>query len=589
MARLNDQALAELAGQAGLLVEWEGWDGQRHTVAPDTLRAALRALDLPCDSQADAVESRKRLHLDEPPASSQKTTTAITMAELTGRERSWGLAAQIHSLRDESPTELGDFAALSQLARVAAARGTDALAVSPVHALFLADPERYSPYSPSSRDYLNPLLADCGTGKPGGDLIDWADASSARQARLRSMFDQFEGDAAFDAFVAAGGSGLREHALFEALDSHFHARGSKGGWQSWPSAFQDPSSASVATFAREYDREIRLHLFMQWRADHDLAAAQEAALSAGMRVGLIADLAVGIDPGGSHAWGRRDELLHGLTLGAPPDAFQADGQGWGITGLSPTALRRTNFAPFVRTIRAALAHAGGVRIDHALGLGRLWVIPEGATPMEGVYLRQPLDDLLRLLAAESRRSRALVIAEDLGVVPPGMRAKLVSHHLLGMRVLAFERDEHGRFTDPATWTPEAVALTSTHDLPPVAGWWRGTDIEWRQKLGFRGDTHTQRTVDRWRFWDAAGCGSAPHVEEPGRAVDAAVGQVARSACELAIIPLEDLTGCEQASNLPGTVDEHPNWRRRMGAAPEQLLAAPDVSHRLNILNRERPR
>jgi 4-alpha-glucanotransferase len=636
---MNDAALAALAAEAGLLVEWEGADGIFRTVAPDTLRAALNALGLPCANAADCAESRRRLLsagerdfmtadagsrvavpgpgrlllengkgrdvaagdalvIDEPgyhrlELADRGMTLAVAprrapgVAERVGSSRSWGLAAQIYSLRSASASGFGDFAAVADCARTAAAKGAQALAISPVHALFLADPHRFSPYSPSSRDFLNPLFADPGEGaeEDSGELIDWPAASAQRVARVRAAFARFTGDAAFDGFVSAGGMPLAGHALFEAIHA---AHGGRGGWQEWPAAFHDPDSRTVRSFAREQAEEVHFHLFAQWLAARGLAGAQAAARQGGMAIGLVADLAVGLDPGGSHAWSRRSELLHGLTLGAPPDAFQAAGQGWGITGLSPTTLARTGYEPFLRTLRAALASAGGVRIDHALGLGRLWVIPDGAQPLDGVYLRQPIEDLLRLLTLEAHRANALVIAEDLGVVPPGFRDRLVDRHLLGMRVLPFERDRRGGFTDPAGWTPAAVAMTSTHDLTPIAGWWRGVDIGWRERLGFTGDGIRQRATDRRRFWRVAGDGAMPAATDPAPAADAAVAQVARSACELAIVPLEDLLALEEAPNLPGTVDQHPNWRRRLPAATDRLLAEPAATHRLALLRKDRP-
>ncbi len=642
------EALINLAEAAGLLPVWEDVDGGAHAVAPDTLRAALAALDLPAETARDIADSRERLRaeadrdfvtgdvgtpidiaagrgrltlesgavrdiaagealvIDEPgyhriEAGGRCVTLAIApkeapgVAALTGRLRGWGLSAQLYSLRGARAAGFGDFAALADLAVAAGARGADALAISPVHALFLADPARFSPYSPSSRDFLNPLFADPGIGdEPDGDtLVDWPAASAARVARLRAAYAAFDGDPAFEAFVAAGGAPLRGHALFEALHAHFHAQGSAGGWQVWPDAFHDPESAEVARFAADHANDIRFHLFLQWRAALGLSDAQAAARGAGMAIGLVADLAVGIDPGGSHAWSRRGELLHGLTLGAPPDAFQAAGQGWGITGLSPTALARSGYEPFLRTLRAALAHAGGLRVDHALGLGRLWVIPEGARPLDGVYLRQPIDDLLRLLVLEADRARAIVIGEDLGVVPPGFRDRLAARHLLGMRVLPFERTDEGGFTDPRGWSPVAAAMTSTHDLTPFAGWWRGIDLDWREALGAEADTPEQRRADRARFWQRATVsagvtGPPPAPDAPAPAVDAAIGLVARADCELALVALEDLVGLEQAPNLPGTIDEHPNWRRRLPSPPSALFADGAVARRLAMLAKERP-
>lgn len=638
---MPEVALASLAREAGLLTEWIDFTGTSRIVSPDTLRAALSALDLPCATKADIAESRRRLRMpatedfivtevgteidlpgrrllledgdtrdvsaDGPlliyrpgyhrlECDDRIVTIAVAPAkapgitDLAGRSRVWGLATQLYALRGPERSGFGDFAALTDTARAAGSAGADILAISPIHALFLAEPQRYSPYSPSSRDFLNPLFADPNIGQEAdsGALIDWPQASAARVTRLRQAFDRFEGDEDFDRFVADGGPPLAGHALFEALHGHFCAQGIAGGWQAWPSAFHRPANPAVAAFARENAREVRFHLFAQWRAARGFAEAQSAARAAGMGVGLLADLAVGLDAGGSHSWSRRNELLHGLILGAPPDAFQAAGQGWGITGLSPTALKRSGYEPFLRTLRASLGPAGGLRIDHALGLGRLWVIPDGAAPLDGVYLHQPFDDLIRLVTLEAHRTQTLIVAEDLGVVPPGFRDRLAERHLPGMRVLPFERDAGGGFTDSAHWTREAAAMTSTHDLTPIAGWWRGVDIDWRERLGFEGDTPEQRAIDRRRFWDATGTGTIPPPSVPGPAVDAAVRHVARSNCEVAIVAIEDLAGLDQAPNLPGTIDQHPNWRRRLPGTTEALLGEPATARRLDILREERP-
>lgn len=307
-----------------------------------------------------------------------------------------------------------------------------------------------------------------------------------------------------------------------------------------------------------------------------------------MAVGLVADIAVGLDPGGSHAWSRRGELLTGLGIGAPPDAFQAAGQNWGITSFSPGGLQRTGFAPFIATIRAAIRHSGGIRIDHALGLRRLWVVPQGASPLDGAYLHYPEEDLLRLVALESVRGSALVIGEDLGVVPPGFRDVIAERGVLGMRVLPFERDEDGSFSPPQEWDRDAIAMTSTHDLPTVAGWWQGRDIDWRERLGAPGDRakeQEERAEDRAALWQAcreagAAAGAMPDPFDPLPALDAAVALTATAACELAIFPAEDLFGLSEAPNLPGTVDEHPNWRRRLPGTADALFADPAVAARI---------
>ena len=653
---MSQADLHGLATAAGLVIDWEDAQGRDQRVSDTSLRAILIAMGFPCDSASDRRESQARLAETAEPAlitavagqalnlpggaSSGRLILedgeALDVAgrfrapdaigyhrlELGGREvtlavcpprcltacdvlgsKAWGATVQLYSLRDGRETPSGDFGALADFAARLGRAGADAVAISPVHALFLADPQRYSPYSPSSRDWLNPLFADSaviggrGASGAGGDLIDWPATSDSRVTALREVFTGFKGDARFDAFVRDGGEPLRQHALFEVLHGHFFALNGAGGWRGWPAEYQNPDSAAVQAFAREHAEDVRFQLFCQWLADLGLETAQAQAKAAGMGLGLVADLAVGLDPGGSHAWARRDELLAGLTLGAPPDAFQAAGQGWGITSFSPTALKRTGYAPFIRTVRAALRHAGGLRIDHALGLNRLWVLPDGALPLEGAYLVNPLEDLLRICALESHRAGAIIIGEDLGVVPDGLRDTLEAHGLLGMRVLPFERQKDGALRSPDDWDPLAAAMTSTHDLAPVAGWWKGRDIDWREQLGAGGDREAERRERadyRDAFWSAAveagvASGDAPDTDDPDAAVDASVAYAAASACELALIPVEDLLGLDEQPNLPGVVEVHPNWRRRLPAATENLLEQPRVAARIERLNAERPR
>lgn len=652
---MSQDPLLALARDVGVIVDWVDFDGQARRVSPETIAAVLTALghdaagagrarlaranlDLPSfivaqagatlalphpERHARLVFEDGRLHdLSAPDGSlafavaepgyhtleldDRLITLAICPARaVTPRDRlgrpSWGLGAQLYAARDHG--EFGDFMSLARLATAAAEAGADALAISPTNALFPAAPERCSPYSPSSRDHLNILYADpSALGAPtaavgGPDLIDWPAASAAKLARLTAAFRAFDGDPRFDDFIAEGGVELRRHALFEALDEHFAPTYGSGRWRDWPAVFHEPANAEAAAQALGLGERIGFFMFAQWLADLGLQGAQDAAKGAGMGLGLITDLAVGLDPGGSHAWRRPQDLMNGLTLGAPPDAFQAAGQAWGITSFAPKALAASGYAPFLTTLRAALRHAGGLRIDHALGLGRLWVVPDGASADEGAYLRYPIDDLLNLIALESRRAGAVVIGEDLGVVPEGLRARLAERGLLGMRVLPFERTAEGTFTPPADWDCLAVAMTSTHDLSPVAGWWRGSDIAWRGRLGAPGDRQAERAArgrERDAFWDAACLAGAAEGPPPGddqaqAAVDAALALVGQTPCELALIPLEDLLGLEDAPNLPGVVDVHPNWRRRLPGPSRSLLSRPRVAARVARLNHQRPK
>lgn len=525
----------------------------------------------------------------------------LTIADAVPGRKLWAPAVQIPSLRSETAKAFGDFGTLADAARAFGERGADALAISPTHALFPADASRYSPYAPSSRQFLNGLYADpsafAGTSDDSAaDLIDWHSAIPEKLARLRKTFDQ---DArqlgkSLDAFRREGGDNLERHAEFDALHAYFFATSGARGWQQWPAAYHDPASPSVRRFVTEHADDVTFYVFLQWLARRDLNAAQKAAKNAGMAIGLIADLAVGMDPGGSHGWSRRGDLLTGLSIGAPPDPLGPDGQSWGITGFDPHALRETSFAPFIATIRAALAHAGGIRIDHAFGLRRLWVVPEGASAAEGAYLEMPFDDLMRIVAMESQCAKAIVIGEDLGTVPDGFREVMDARAMLGMRVLWFERDVDG-FMPPAKWSADAVAMTGTHDLATIAGWWSGRDIDWTWELGRKSDAPDEpadraaRAKDRAALWSAFGTDTEqPAPDDTAPVVDAAIAHVARTPCALAIVPIEDLAGLIEQPNLPGTIDKHPNWRRRMPDTTEALLQRPEVAARIDTLNAARP-
>ena len=388
--------------------------------------------------------------------------------------------------------------------------------------------------------------------------------SSDLAARASRLGDEFF------KFCKAGGAQLRSHAVFEALHAaRTRADGHFSLWRAWPVSLRAPHSGKVKQFAHDNEKEVQFHCFLQWVADRSLATAQQASKDAGMRIGLISDLAVGMSGEGSHAWSNQYDVLNGLQIGAPPDLYNQNGQNWGLTTFSPWALRTGGFAPFIATLRAALRHAGGVRIDHVMGLMRLWVIPDGAGPQDGTYLAYPLDDLLRLTALESLRHRAIVIGEDLGTVPAGFRETLSRVGIYGMQVLWFERAKR-RFLPPQNWSASAAAMTSTHDLPTVAGWWRGHDIETRRELDLVADPDEEikmRQADRKTLWRSfvrakAASGEMPAPGEPGRAVDAALEFVAQTPSQLALIPLEDALALEEQPNLPGTIDEHPNWRRR---------------------------
>ena len=522
--------------------------------------------------------------------------------------RAWALAVQLYSLRRPHDGGLGDFRALQDLVGPAARLGAAGLAISPVHAQFSADRYRFSPYSPSSRIQLNVLHTGIdvprgpeAAGLEAAGTIDWPEAARLRLDALIAAYHAATPAtlAAFANWRTAQGSALETHARFEALHAHlFGADPALWHWRTWPAAFQFPESPEVEAFAREHAGAVSLHAFLQFLADQSLAGAQAAARDAGMSIGLIADLAVGADSGGSHCWSRQAETLLGMSIGAPPDLMSTTGQNWGLAAFSPRGLRDNGFRAFIEMVRHAMRHAGGVRIDHALGLARLWVVPDGASARDGAYLSFPMRDLLRLIALESIRNRAIVLGEDLGTIPDGFQERMAENGTLGMRVLWFEKKD-GWFLDPRTWAPEAAAMTSTHDLPTVAGWWSGRDLEWRAQLGLAGGPEgdaregNERVADREALWAAfrhrgTAHGDMPPPSDPEPVVDASVRHVAGSACDLVILPIEDALGLTEQPNLPGTNDtQHPNWQRRLPGDAATLLDRPDVAARLASLSEGR--
>ncbi len=532
----------------------------------------------------------------------------------------WALAAQLYSLRRNGDAGLGDFSALEILAMSAAQHGASAIAISPVHAMFSANPYQYSPYGPSSRLFFNVLHIDP-AAVSGSDalsetvarlgleeeqrrlrdceLIDWPATARWRLAVLRDLFDHYdirsEGWKEFEAFRIEGGVALEDHARFEVLHAAMRDKGVEGSWHDWPENYRDPRGDGVAAFAEAHDTDIMFHAFLQWQAARGLQHAQQSALASGMRIGLITDLAVGAESGGSQVWSRQHQMLNGLSVGAPPDLLGPRGQCWGLAAFSPRALRQYGYQAYIEMLRAAFRYAGGVRIDHILGLARLWLVPDGEDGRNGAYLRYPFDDLIRLIALESHRYKAIVIGEDLGTIPPGFRDALGDAGLMGIRVLWFER-EGDAFKPADQWSRQAIATTDTHDLPTVAGWWHASDITWRNKLDLMApganveDEYAARAHERHVLANALNAAqSGTHIDgnDSTPPLNAILQFVGATPAPLTIVPLEDALALEEQPNLPNTIDAHPNWRRRLPAGVENMLDSETVTERLAILHRAR--
>ncbi|MES2832922.1 MAG: 4-alpha-glucanotransferase [Pseudomonadota bacterium] len=588
-------------------------------------QAGYHRLFIGDESTIVAVAPTRCFSIDDAVAASTTTSGTAAASGAPAAARCWGLGVQLYSLRRPGDGGIGDFTALNVLTHRAAAEGASTVAISPVHAMFSADTLRYSPYGPSSRLFLNALHIDPAAvyGPEALSaalatldvetrtelarveqelLIDWPVAGRIRLRLLRALFDQnlvsaelgAESDAEFKSFCQRGGEALKDHARFEMLHALQLQQGGAGDWRLWPANLQNPRSENIAALAATHRHEVDFHLFLQWQAAKGLANAQASARQAGMPIGLIADLAIGADRGGSQAWSRQTQMINGLSVGAPPDIINTRGQDWGLGAFSPHAMKAQGFTAYIEMLRAVFAHCGGVRIDHVLGLARLWLVPDGRPSSEGAYLQYPLEDLLRLIALESHRHRAIVIGEDLGTVPAGFDTRLASAALLGIRVLYFERDHNG-FKKPSWWSNQAMATTTTHDLPTVAGWWAGHDLDWRAKLELLApnqsleQAHAERAQEREQLWhaftrDGATTAPMPTPTDTAEVVDAAIAYVGDTPAPLVILPIEDALGLDQQPNLPGTVDTHPNWRRRLPQPVAMLFDDPRTRQRLALLS-----
>jgi len=528
-------------------------------------------------------------------------------------ERGWGLAVQLYAVRSRSNWGIGDFGDLGIVVERAAALGADAVGLNPLHALFPDQPDRSSPYSPSSRLFFNPLylaiealpeFAEC---KPvqrrvgsetfqtrlavlrRADLVNYAGVARVKIETLAALYAHFrtahlakntDHARAFASYVEARGEPLERYALFHALQDMLCAQ-SIGiyGWRQWPDEYRDPDSEAVQRYARAARDDIDFHRWLQWHCERQLGDVAARARASGMRIGLYLDLAVSVSPDGADAWSGRHVFGQGVGVGAPPDDFNPKGQDWGLPPYVPASLRETAYAPFLATLDANMRHAGALRVDHVMALMRLFWVPGGATAVEGAYVQYPFQDLAHLLALESVRRKTLVIGEDLGTVPDEVRATLGALRVLSYRLLVFERDERGAFRPPGAYPANALVAATTHDLPTLAGWWAGSDIALREKLKLfpteklRAQQIAARPRERSALLAALAeqkllPASVPEDATKVRAMTPALAEavqvfLARSPARLQMVQLEDVFGELEQTNLPGTTHEHANWCRKL--------------------------
>ncbi len=545
---------AELALEDGATLRIDG------TLPPDVPLGYHELCDLQTDRRRRLIVAPRRCHV---PA-----------------RRIWGWAAQLYAARSGRSWGIGDFADLHRLARWSARNlGAGVLLVNPLFAGLPLSPREPSPYSPSSRRYRDPIylgiedlpdlddLARQGRALNDDRRIDRDHVARLKRDALERIWRGFTGDAAFDRYRAEQGTALREFAIFTALAEH-HRR----GWRDWPSEHQRPASAGVRRFAADHAEEISFHEWVQWLLDRQLARASS-------EIAIVHDLPIGVDENGADAWAWQDIITTGATVGAPPDHYNARGQDWGLPPMVPHRLAASGYEPFIQTVRAALRHAGGLRIDHVMGLFRLFWIPRGFPPAAGAYVRYPADHLLAILALESHRAGAFIVGEDLGTVERGVRPRLAEHGVLSYRVVWFEAGP------PVDYPELALAAVTTHDLPTIAGVWSGADLTAQRKIGLEPDAEA---MHRLRARLAALTGVADDADSH-RVIESTYRALADAPSLIVAATLEDALAVEDRPNVPGTrSDQRLNWSLALPAPLETLETSRLARRVADVLGRRRP-
>lgn len=536
-------------------------------------------------------EGVHRLQLKDASGSEELPFLAAPEAAFGGAfDRCWVIAVQLYGVRSARNWGIGDFTDLQGLLEFAHRLGADGIGLNPLHALFDDRPGDCSPYSPNSRLFLNALYIDVAkipefhidaeaqaalAQLRSRDMVDYVGAAALKWPALRAAFAAFKANPGlgrwqdFEAYRKEQGVLLSRFACFEVMRHKFNTP-----WWEWPDDWRQPDDAACTKLRRARDTaaEVEFVEFVQWTADRQLGACQALAHKLGMRVGLYLDVAVGVQSDGFDAWNEQTAISRHLGVGAPPDPLNTAGQDWGLAGFNAAGLEQRLFEPFRQMLRASMHHAGAIRLDHAFGLKRLYLVPRGFGPANGAYVLMPFEALLAATAQESVASRCVVIGEDLGTVPPGFREQMNGWGIWSYLVMMFETDDQGVFRSADHYLPNALVTFNTHDLSTYAGWRSFSDLKTKRALGIDpGETDQGR-------WDALG-----HLDDVLRRHDihhndfySVVSFMARTRSRMMAVSMEDLLGIVEQPNIPGTVYEHPNWKRRLPVSIEHLASAIDI-------------
>lgn len=582
--RAGEPTRTELSSAAALPVSWTVTDGCE-VIAQGTANGRVIAWP------ADWREGIYRLRLTDADTIAEEVALIVSppSAYAGDFDRGWLVTVQLYGVRSSRNWGIGDFTDLVALLELAAKLGADGVGLNPLHALFDDKPTDCSPYSPNSRLFLNPLYIDveqipefeagadahkAAARLREGHIVDYKGVAELKWRALRAAFEKFKARPAtgrkedFDAFRAERAPLLSRFACFEALRHRFDR-----AWWEWPAAWRGPDDARCAELRRGEDAaEIEFVEFVQWTADRQLRACRDLARQLGLKVGLYLDVAVGVQSGGFDAWNEQSVISRHLSVGAPPDPLNLAGQNWGLAGFNSAGLELQSFAPFREMLRASMRYAGAIRLDHVLGLKRLYLVPHGFAPDNGAYVQMPFEALLAATAQESAAQRCIVIGEDLGTVPEGFRDTMASWGIWSYLVVMFERDDRGAFRAPDSYLPNALVTFNTHDLSTYAGWRSFADLKIKRSIGIDPGESDDARWHALAMFDEV----LRHNAIENNGLNAVAAFMSKTRSRLLAISLEDLLGVVEQPNIPGTVNEHPNWRRRLPVAVD------DIAHEVDI-------
>lgn len=549
------------------------------------------------------------------------------------KKKLWGLCLQLYTVRSQRNWGIGDFTDLENLVAYFADRGADFVGLNPLHALYPTYPEHVSPYSPSSRQWLNvayidvdAVVAEQGSATlhkkiqaanftrkldalRTSDWVMYEEVIPLKIEILQKVFQEgfFSQDKilreSFLQFTTHGGHALRQQAGFDALQSYFHRQGLVAwGWPVWPDDYKSYSATEVQVWMDEHPEDIEFYIYLQWVAEQQLKKIQKLAKQKKMKIGLYRDLAVGSAQGSAEVWGNKKLYCQALNIGAPPDPLGPQGQSWGLPPMNPTCLKQQKYQPFIDLVRSNMRNSGALRIDHVMGLLRLWLIPNDTTAKNGAYVKYPIDDFMHILSLESHRHQCLIIGEDLGTLPEGFQERLQDAQVYSYRVFLFERAKDGGYFSPEHYPKTALTVVATHDMPTLKGWWHCDDLALGKELGIYQDEaalhalYTERheakqqilnsleghqclpdTIARDVTWAAM-------TPDLCRAIHQ---HIAGCASTLVGIQLEDWLYMDTPVNVPGTSNEYPNWRRKLSRNLEDIIACSQIDALAQVMTQGR--